>query len=158
MKIFICTLFIGLIMWSCNSPDSPKVPVEHISTEKSINEPEDNWVPDVYKTSELAELMRQMHADHLDLKKKIEEGKLDLVKNSNYSFIHKAQPTDPNDDTPLFHTYADAYLLVDSMIYSGRTTDEYKDKFNDMVNACIACHQNFCMGPINKIELLRIGR
>jgi len=159
MKIIYTLFTVLLFSISCSSPSSEqkdKVSNTKITTEQHSIEEEEEWVPDEYKTSELAELMRTMHTNHLDLKKKIEAGILNLEKQGDYKFIHKAQPTDPNDDTPLFHTYADAYLIADSVIYNSTSTKEYKERFNSMVNSCIACHQNFCMGPINKIELLRI--
>lgn len=150
--LFVC---IGCTPTDQSSKTSTVLKPEKQSEEK-ITEEEEEWVPDVYKTSELAELMRQMHTDHLDLKSKIEAGETALLKTNDYSFIHKATPTDPNDNTSLFHTYADAYLLADSMVFVSKTTQAYKESFNNMVNSCVACHQNFCMGPINKIELLRI--
>lgn len=158
MKHLIFILFIGFICFGCSSPEQNAQSAEIKPVDQHEASVEDNWEPDVYKTSELAELMRQMHADHLDLKKRIEAGELSIKKKSNYAFIHKAIPTDLNDDTPLFHTYADAYLIADSMVYTGQSKADYSSKFNAMVNACVACHQNFCMGPINKIELLRIKK
>ncbi len=154
----ITVLSILIVCTACSSPEHSKKNMQETESKESVQavEQEEDWVPDVYKTSELAELMRQMHADHMDVKHKIEQGETDLEKKGNYAFIHNAQPTDPNDDTPLYHTYADAFLIADSVVYTSKTTSDYKDNFNSMVNACVACHQNFCMGPINKIELLRI--
>lgn len=117
---------------------------------------EDEWVPDEYKTSELAELMRNLFDDHLIVKAHIEENRLDSISAIQFRNIHKARPTDPGDDTPLFHTYADAFLFSDSILFTSTSQQEYKSNFNTMVNNCISCHKNFCMGPIAKIEKLRI--
>lgn len=157
-KVLYIILLGGLLIGCSSNESSSSQPKTNSTIETTAEAEDDNWEPEVYKTSELAELMRKMHEEHFDVKKRIEEGELNLEKKSNYNFIHKATPTDPNDDTPLFHTYADAYLLADSMLYTGTSTKDYKDKFNNMVNSCVACHQNFCMGPINKIELLRIKK
>lgn len=154
----IVLIAILMISFSCSSPEQTGKSIEQVNPKNVVEsiEEEEEWVPEVYKTSELAELMRQMHTDHMDLKHKIEKGELALEKQNDYRSIHQAIPTDPNDDTPLFHTYADAYLIADSIVYSSKTSSDYKENFNNMVNSCVACHENFCMGPINKIELLRI--
>lgn len=142
---------------SCSSPEASKQKSTQAKSEQvETTQEEEEWVPEVYKTSELAELMRKMHTNHMNLKQKIEQGEVNLAKENDYAFIHKATPTDPNDDTPLFHTYADAYLIADSMVFTSKTTSDYKNNFNAMINSCVACHENFCLGPINKIELLRI--
>lgn len=151
-----CVFFLFLFNCKDKTHSAPQNNVKELENVLE-SDLEDDWVPDLYKTSELAELMRLMFNDHLVLKGKIENEDWETVEVIKYNnLIHSSQPTDADDDTPLFHTYADAFLITDSIVYTSKTTSEYKSNFNLMVDACIACHKNFCMGPINKIELLRI--
>ena len=111
--------------------------------------------------SELALLMRDLHLNTFDIKKKLfltdstEEKKLntEFIKKFKYNYlaIKTAQPTEGNlREDGLYNGYADLYINSSKKFLENKT----KKNYNLMVSSCIQCHEQFCLGAIGKINKL----
>ena len=109
----------------------------------------------MYKTSEMAELMRTMLAENQIVKQQIEQNKPIGNFNEAYLKIHTALLTDSKAKDETFNTYATHFIAMQKEVFQVAKQARAK-QFNEMVNACVACHQNRCTGPIPRIEKLRI--
>lgn len=102
--------------------------------------------------SELALLMRDIHAQAKVLKTHVvKKEELPNFMNS-ISFIVDATPTKDNVQGPEFKAMALYYLQNNEKLYSNPDSEKY----NEMIESCIACHQSFCPGPIKTIKKLTI--
>lgn len=107
--------------------------------------------------SELALLMREIANWNDTLKAKLEKnGSLsaeELKAPADIRTILTAKRTDPNLDAKLFAQMASLYLgQVDQFTGSGNDAGQQVRNYNSMVKACVACHQNFCGGPLRRIN------
>lgn len=103
--------------------------------------------------SELAILMREMvsltDSVKQDLLLRREIRPMPGILNSLIS----AQKTDSSIDTAIYNFLAENYLARAKEFYSA--SEESKvENYNLMVGACVTCHQNFCAGPIKRINKL----
>lgn len=143
MKAFYW-LFFGLLLASCNEKTQN---VEENSSKQSPFE--------MYKISEMAALMEKMYTNNQAIKQKIEQGNTDLgVFPEEYKTIHVATLTDPSDRDDFFNEQAKKFIAAQELVFSEATRQ--KENFNNMVDACIACHQKKCGGPIVRIKKLYI--
>lgn len=109
----------------------------------------------MYKTSEMAELMRTMLAKNKKLRAKIIEGKDIGDFNDEYLKIHTAKLTDSTDLDATFPTFANHFVKMQKDVFSVESSKQ-KEQFNSMINACVACHKDRCSGPIPRIKKLII--
>ena len=76
-----------------------------------------------------------------------------LTPPSGYNTIFTAKKTDPSIDQELFNSMARHYV---SQVEQFRTSTADRatqvKNFNSMVNACVSCHENFCGGPLKRIN------
>lgn len=115
-------------------------------------------VSEMYKTSELAQLMRDMYSGQEQWKKEIENGKIPKDFPEKYKKIHTAIATDSTVRTDVFTIMSDEYLRSIQKIINSENSQSSKKNFNEMVNKCIVCHQSFCPGPISRIQKLKINK
>jgi hypothetical protein len=104
--------------------------------------------------SELAWLMRQMYEDGEKIKVAVQNKQLPEDFREKFKNIHTAIPTDSTVKGAVFDTSAKAFLATMDKFYSEK--ENQVENFNLVVNACVACHQNYCPGPIKKIKKLAI--
>jgi len=113
------------------------------------------WVPEEAKNSELALLMREMYDQNTIIKSRVENGEDVKSFPEKYNNIHTAVATTPSDIDEMYHSFADMYLNTMNQFaeaqLGGKTI-----AFNNTVKTCIACHQEYCPGPIPKIKKLYI--
>jgi hypothetical protein len=130
----------------CSTNDS-----EQTATNSSVVENHPN------KDSELALLMRKMHADADSIKQLIvtNEGTISKEYIAALEKIHTAIPTDANVKTPEFKAYTELMVNEANALFSNEQNK--KEGFNNLVDKCVQCHQSFCPGPIKKINKLRIN-
>ncbi len=109
----------------------------------------------MYKTSEMAELMRTMLSENKKLRESIITG--DSIGDFNKEFlaIHTAKFTDSSDFDATYPIFANHFLEMQKGVFNLEKA-ERKDQFNKAVQACIACHKDRCTGPIPRIEKLLI--
>jgi len=109
----------------------------------------------MYKSSEMALLMREMYIFNEKTKEKIIKNEELGEFPANFLNIHSAILTDPTDRTVGFEGFSKAFLLNQQAVFSENTADK-KEQFNVMINSCVACHKTTCIGPIPKIKKLLI--
>ncbi|MCF2933740.1 hypothetical protein [Tenacibaculum sp. Cn5-34] len=110
----------------------------------------------MYKTSEMAELMRNMLAKNKEVRTQIIQGEEIGDFNKEYIKIHTAKLTDSTDLDENFLTYANHFEKMHRKLFEV-SKEERKEQFNDAINSCIACHQMKCRGPIPRIKKLLIN-
>lgn len=111
---------------------------------------------EMYKTSEMAELMRTMLAKNKKLRAQIINGEDIGDFNEAYLKVHTAQLTDSTDLDETYPTYAKHFVQMQQDIFTVDKS-ERKEQFNNAINACVSCHQDRCAGPIPRIKKLLIN-
>lgn len=109
----------------------------------------------MYKTSEMAVLMRKLYSSNKKIKKQIINN--DEIGDFNEAFlkIHTATLTDSTAFDESYATYANHFIKTQKELFAV-PKEERKEQFNAVLDACISCHKDRCTGPIPKIERLRI--
>lgn len=105
--------------------------------------------------SELAIIMREMANWTDSCKAAILNGGPIPEKPKSIEAIHTAKRTDETIDAALFNSMA---TLYEGKVHSFITSDTSKrvEMFNAMVQACAGCHENFCHGPLVRINKMLI--
>ncbi|MGI9190602.1 MAG: hypothetical protein ACR2IL_00675 [Chitinophagaceae bacterium] len=104
--------------------------------------------------SPLASMMRQMVNDCDSMRSDILAGKVvDSLRYPMPPFIG-ADPTEADMKTPVFYAYASGF----EMAYRALMSDPKNQvaNYNAVIQACASCHNNFCRGPLKKINQLPI--
>lgn len=142
------------VLGSCDS----RVGSENQEQEKTSPAPGETTEEDevqMRKVSELAALMRTMHAELKAARPQLQQGaSLPGDFWSDYGTMITAQSTPgmvKNRDK--FESFAESYLYQVEIL----KTDPTVKHFNAVVSSCVSCHQQYCMGPIDKIEKLTIN-
>ncbi|MCH7409255.1 hypothetical protein MM239_07610 [Belliella sp. DSM 111904] len=103
----------------------------------------------------LALLMREMFEDMEEIKASIADG----VAIKSYVEKHKqlltATPTDAAVKTEQFNGMGMAYLANLKQLEEGNESDQLEN-YKALVSTCLACHSNYCPGPIKRINLLKL--
>lgn len=109
----------------------------------------------IYKPSEMAILMSKMYAKNAENKQLILSGEQPIEFPEEFTNIHTAKLTDPNDRTEAFKDYSDYYLSTLNKLFDDSAAS-LTVKHNNIINSCITCHKSTCLGPILKIKKLYI--
>lgn len=108
-----------------------------------------------FKSSGLALLMRAIADDMKGVKTALEKGhtfpsNLEM----DYSEILTTDLTDPSVKTEVFDNMAKSFLFtVDELKKEGNFNQE---NYNLILNSCMNCHEQYCPGPIVRIQKLRL--
>jgi len=138
MRKSVVSLALGFLLFSCGTDvDTP------VKEKKEF---------DMYTTSEMASLMRQMHHINTQLKEKILTGEELGEFPESFERILEASMTDNQVMDDFFSSHAVSFLDAQRSIY--QNPEQAKDLFNGMVESCLECHRVKCAGPIPKIEKL----
>ena len=142
-KLIILSLLLSMIYACTPTQDSPDVvaPV---------------WSPEVDQPSELAVIMRAIHQEGIERKASLEKGMLSTANSSLIFNMITAQPTEPHMVGPAFEPHAQGFIYSYSEIASATSVPAQIEAHNNLVKSCVACHMNFCQGPISRIEKLYI--
>jgi hypothetical protein len=106
--------------------------------------------------SELALLMREFYdfSDSIKIQSQqnraIDTEKLKALLNN----LTTATPTDSNVHGEVFNGFAEKMKW---QLNNLKPDSNFVLNFNNMVNACVDCHNEFCPGPIKKINKLKIA-
>jgi uncharacterized protein YjaG (DUF416 family) len=142
----ILYVFLTVFLFSCKKED------------KSVGEPVAKEVEEsfeMYEMSEMAALMEQMYVDNQRLKEKIINGDTIGKFPQHFLKIHESVMTVKQDKDAFFDEQAKKFIRAQELIY--KDPKNAKEHFNNGVDACIACHQKKCSGPIPRIKKLYIG-
>lgn len=146
-KIWILGYLIGVSFFVSCQQQEQETTVEPKATK--------GWQPEVMKQSELAILMREMHDQSASFKLKINEGEMPEKFPEHFKNIHTANSTDPDVKDEVYHSFSDMYLGFIKQ-YEEAEGDAKVIQYNNSIKACVSCHQQYCQGPIPKIEKLYI--
>lgn len=153
MGRFLLVALCGLVLMGCRQEPKPEVetPVKKDTADCTKTATK---AFKMYELSEMASLMERMYAENSQLKQRIVNGDT-LGKFPEYMLkIHSAKLTDESDNDAFFKENAANFIKAQRTIYEDPKTA--KQHFNDMVTACITCHEGKCGGPIQRIKKLYI--
>ena len=69
--------------------------------------------------------------------------------------LHTAIPTDSEvRDDGRFTSFADYYIFTVKELINSE--EDKTSLYNNMIQACISCHEQICPGPVKRIKKLRI--
>jgi hypothetical protein len=143
-KILTISFILGLItLVSCGGPEQETAPKQ-------------TWTPELDQPSELAQIMRDMHAEATNRKHSLEQGQLDPTLSETLFSMITANPTKPHMNGEGFEPYAKSFIGIYNQIHGAEEIGVQIQAHNNMVDACIACHTQFCDGPISRIEKLYV--
>jgi hypothetical protein len=143
-KILTISFILGLItLVSCGGPEQETAPKE-------------TWTPELDQPSELAQIMRDMHKEATNRKHSLEQGQLDPTLSETLFSMITAHPTKPHMKGEGFEPYAKSFIGIYNQIHGAEEIGVQIQAHNNMVDACIACHTQFCDGPISRIEKLYV--
>jgi hypothetical protein len=143
-KILTLSFIIGLItLVSCGGPEQEPAPKK-------------TWTPELDQPSELAQIMRDMHDEATNRKHSLEQGQLDPTLSETLFSMITAHPTKPHMKGEGFEPYAKSFIGIYNQIHGAEEVGVQIQAHNNMVDACIACHTQFCDGPISRIEKLYV--
>jgi hypothetical protein len=109
---------------------------------------------EMYEQSEMTALMLHMYQVNEQLRKRILEGENIGDFSESFERILQAEQTGGKELDDFFKQHAETFLSLQRSIYDN--PGSAAEQFNVAIDACIACHQVKCTGPIQKIEKLYI--
>lgn len=112
---------------------------------------------EMYEASELANLMREMYEDNLEIRKKIIDGELPESFPEDFYTIHTAKATEPEKLNETFKALANEYIENMEQITAAQNRADAIKAYNGMVSTCASCHQIYCQGPLPKIRKMKIA-
>ena len=143
MKKTLLFSLVFAVFFSCQKKEEDKKVCTPKKEEKKF---------EMYTMSEMAALMEQMYVENKNVKEKIIKGE-SLGKFPEYYLkIHTEKFTDESENDAFFKENAKLYIEAQKLIYTDPTN--VKQNYNKGIDACIACHESKCGGPIPKIKKL----
>lgn len=141
----LCLLILFSFSVSCDS-----------DKKKSVNEISSKKVYDLYEPSEMAILMNKMYAIQENIKNDIlEESTLSNFPEEIFN-IHTAQLSDFKNRNENFKAFSHLFVERVEFLFDETSEISLKQRYNNVVNLCISCHQTECTGPIPRIQKLLI--
>lgn len=111
--------------------------------------------PLMYKSSEMALLMRKMYEVNKVVKAQIINKDSLLSFPEEFSTIHTAILTDPTERNNEFDSISKQFLFQQKAAFTS-DSDSSRYYFNKSINSCISCHETRCVGPLPIIKKLLI--
>lgn len=147
--------FSSILFYNCTqSKEQKSEQASEIATQTSLKPAKQDSSKYPNDDSELAWLMRDMYQDGEKIKIAIQSKQLPEDFREKFKNIHTAIPTDATVKGEVFDASAKVFLQTLDKFYTEK--ENQVENFNIVVNACVACHQNYCPGPIKKIKKLAI--
>jgi cytochrome c556 len=105
-------------------------------------------------SSELSLLMRKMEKQLVDARPEVLNDKYRGTYPAEFDKLKTAAPTDAETKTEYYNVFADLYTSSVKSLYASK---KYQvQAYNNVVNACLACHSQHCPGPVGRIRKLMI--
>jgi len=139
-------LFIFLIFLSCNSENKK---VSKVDAAKKQYE--------MYVPSEMAIHMNYMFDIQENIKNQIKSGNTPKDFPEEILKIHTAKLSDFKERNQNFEAFSHLFVERFELIFDTTTLVPIEQRYNDVVNLCISCHQTECAGPIPRIQKLLIN-
>jgi hypothetical protein len=102
----------------------------------------------------LAILMREMFVDLEKIKEAVENGKNIDQYVEQHKYLLDAKPTNPDVKTETFQLMGEEYLKNLSKLESSQK-EVLELNYKAVISSCLACHQQYCPGPVKRINLLQ---
>ncbi len=103
--------------------------------------------------SELALLMRVMHEEGMKIKAQVENGELPKI-NQDFEKILTAVPTESGKtESAIYQSFANAYIASIKALMQSNPA-EVQNRYVEVVNTCMNCHEQVCPGPMMVINKL----
>ena len=114
--------------------------------------------------SELALLMRELQTNTSIIKNEIEKVNFNPSEKSNNEYFakliesrHKLTKAEPSDENlKSTNTYSNFVKMYNYSVSNFLDNNIKTNNYNNMINNCISCHQQFCLGTISTINKLKI--
>src|SRR5690606_30960724 len=146
---FLLFAITSFSMYSCSNTTSK-------NAKEANNLPADSTKTLTIKRSELAILMRNLFNETAAYKKTIEKNQepFSFEQFEKFASMHTATPTDAGDSGKVFVAYSKSFLHNLKMLTEKENVSIAQ--FNNMIDGCVACHTDYCPGPIKVISKLKI--
>jgi hypothetical protein len=147
--LFVLLIALGILINACSNNQTPK-----LSDASSPIANSGAVIKDPNQPKPMALMMRQMAANADTMKAKLLRG--ESVDSLSFPFIrfYLVEPTDKNVLEPQFYENANVFKIAHKAVFDH--PKEQKKYYNLMINACIGCHENYCSGPLRKINKMPI--
>ncbi len=126
------------------------------SSDKGKDDALANTTMKMTQPSELALLMKEIHVNAKNWRDDLMQGKLPADSTEIYNRIVGSTPTNPNVTGPVFDGFSMNYQGALDGFLEANNIDLAREAYNNMVTACIQCHQSYCTGPIPTIKKLYV--
>jgi hypothetical protein len=138
MRYFLLGLLIVLMACGQQEPTADKVVVQ-----KKQQLPE---------AKPMAMMMRAIYEQSRDMRSKVVEG--ESLDSAFYRFMafHELEPTDSTVLIEVFYEHNEDFKAA----FENLLRSSNKETYNAMLTQCVSCHEDFCPGPIKRINKLRI--
>jgi cytochrome c553 len=99
----------------------------------------------------MAMMMRAIYDQSRDMRGRLEAG--EALDSSFYRFLefHQLEPTDSTVLVEVFYEHNEDFKAA----FEALLASSNKETYNAMLTQCVNCHQDFCPGPIKRINKLR---
>jgi len=107
--------------------------------------------------SQLSKLMLEMKSDMLRIKENVKAGKpVGKYNKKKYAKIYTAKVSSESKKGEHFEEHATAFL-VQCERTSQASGDQVKIEYNNLVTACIRCHEAYCPGPLSMLKKMKVN-
>jgi hypothetical protein len=142
---FVPVVILSLLLVSCNFVGESQK--ENVPAKKEY---------DLYQPSEMASYMNVIYDLNETLKKDIQDGKAPAGFPDEILNIHSAEMSGDKDRNATFESFSHLFVERVQILYDTTSKVPLKDRYNDVINLCLSCHQTQCPGPIPRIQKLLI--
>lgn len=144
-RFLVVFLLVTLLISSCKNE------------EKVEEQPKKETVEyEIYRPSEMANFMNAMYAYNVQLKQQIIKGETPVVMPLDLMKMHSAEMSNGHGRTPVWNSFVNVFIEAQQSVADTLSNVELKERYNDAINNCLACHKTECTGPIPKIKKLLI--
>jgi cytochrome c553 len=139
MKPFLLALTAVLLLVACSPTETQKA-----TTSKPAKS-------QVEEAKPMALMMRAIYEQSSAMRGKVEAG--EALDSSFYRFMefHELEPTDSTVLVKVFYEHNEDFKRA----FEDLLKASNKDSYNAMLTQCVSCHEDFCPGPIKRINKLR---
>ena len=135
--ILSCLLFV-LLVAACDQQVEKK-------EEKSVVAP----------AKPMALMMRAIYQQSAEMREWVEAGK--PLDSAQFRFLdfHQLEPTDSTVLVEVFYKHNQNFKAAfEDLVRAGEAD---KEKYNTLLTKCVSCHEDFCPGPIKRINKLKLA-
>ncbi len=107
-------------------------------------------------SSELSKLMREMQKFTGEAKKTLISETAPASFPTSLDKIYTAKISEGVNKSEFYKQFADLYVMSVKN-YASSNSENRIETYNNMVNACLACHSQHCPGPVPTIKKMMVG-